>query len=233
MLGWLRDRRKFSRAKRFYSQWMGPTDLCFDIGANIGDRTAVFRALGARVVAVDPQPSAVKSLQSRWGNDPQVTLAPVALGQAPGRAKLRICNEASTISTMSRDWATRGRFSKDYSWDTEIEVDVTTLDELIRIHGVPRFIKIDVEGFEREVLAGLSTPVGGISIEYAREMSSVAFESIREIQRIFDNKAEFSFSYAETLVWSTGWMTAEELTKWLNSRPDPADWGDIYSRPIR
>ena len=55
-------------------------------------------------------------------------------------------------SELSGDMATAVR------WDSSI-VPATTLDELIAAYGIPAFVKIDVEGMEHEVLAGLSQPV--------------------------------------------------------------------------
>jgi hypothetical protein len=51
------------RARDGYAQFVRAGDLCFDIGANIGSRSRVFRALGAHVVAVEPQPASLKTLR--------------------------------------------------------------------------------------------------------------------------------------------------------------------------
>jgi FkbM family methyltransferase len=217
--------------RRFYGQWIGPGDLCFDVGANVGDRTQIFRALGARVIAVDPQPSCVQTLTRRWGSDSGVTLVPFALGRAPGRAKLKVCTEASTISTLSSEWTQEGRFSRSYQWDSEVDVEVTTLDALIERYGTPNFIKVDVEGFEHEVLAGLHSKTPCISIEYAKEMKSVTQAAMHEIERSLEGQAEFAFSAGETMRWATPWVTATELWKLLDARTDSEDWGDIYARP--
>ena len=46
------------------AQFVRPGDLVFDVGAHVGDRIAAFRRLGARVVAVEPQPALVRTLQA-------------------------------------------------------------------------------------------------------------------------------------------------------------------------
>src|SRR5713226_3688386 len=75
---------KRQRARVFYRRFVRAGDLCFDIGAHLGDRAAHFLSLGARVVAVEPQPLLMKALKRRFGGDPRVTLVAAALGAAPG-----------------------------------------------------------------------------------------------------------------------------------------------------
>src|SRR4030095_4746433 len=55
---------------RLYGQFVQPGDPVFDIGAHVGGRTAAFRRLGARVVAVEPQPALVRTLRLLYGRHP-------------------------------------------------------------------------------------------------------------------------------------------------------------------
>src|SRR3954468_4492263 len=95
---------------RLYAQFIAPGDLVFDIGAHVGDRVASFRRLGARVVAVEPQPALHRTLQLLFGRDEKVTIVPSAIGRASGTAQMRINPANPTISTLSEDFiaATRG-----------------------------------------------------------------------------------------------------------------------------
>ena len=157
------------RLVRFYRQFLGPGDVGFDIGAHVGSRVRAWRRLGARVVAVEPQPDCLRVLRLLFGRDPEVTLVPSAVGKTAGRARLGISTATPTVSSMSPDWidtvAAADSFAR-VRWDRSIEVDVVTLDELIARHGEPAFCKIDVEGFEIDVLTGLSRPVRALSFEY-------------------------------------------------------------------
>ena len=145
---------------------MGRGDLVFDVGANVGNRVDVFLSLHARVVAVEPLPECAQRLRDTFKR--RCVVLETALGAAAGTAELRKGNE-DVLSTMSDRWiestTASGRFADD-SWGDVLRVDVTTLDALISDYGVPRFTKIDVEGFEQEVLAGLSTAIPALSIEY-------------------------------------------------------------------
>jgi hypothetical protein len=61
-----RAQRQRRSQTRFYSQFVSPGDLVFDIGANVGDRTAVFVSLGARVVAVELYEDSASKLSRRF-----------------------------------------------------------------------------------------------------------------------------------------------------------------------
>ena len=136
-----------TRLYRFFSQFIQPGDLVFDIGANVGKLTGVFIKLGARVVAVEPQPVCVATLKRRFGSKPQVTIIPGGIGEKAGTLPFYISSKTDVVSTFSTHFIQHSRYSKRV-WDTVIEVPVTTLDELIDQHGIPKFIKIDTEGFD-------------------------------------------------------------------------------------
>jgi len=152
---------------KFYSGLIRPDDLVFDVGANVGAFAKTFLALGARVVAVEPVPSCIEALRQIRSKKLQVI--PCALGSTSGETTLHINLKRSTLSTVSESWLAIARDAERFKteeWSQAMVVPVTTLDNLIMQYGVPAFIKIDVEGFEREVLAGLTRLSSMLSFEY-------------------------------------------------------------------
>jgi FkbM family methyltransferase len=220
--------RRQRRARRLYSRFVSSGSLCFDVGANIGDRTRVLLALGARVVAIEPQPSCVSRLQ-RIRSD-RIMLVPAALGASIGSAQLRLA-EASTISSMSPEWIERvrnsGRFA-DEQWGATITVPVTTLDVLIAEHGRPDFCKIDVEGYERDVIAGLSQPLPLLSFEFVAEYAEATIAVVERLRTL--GMREFNYSPGESLqlVWAA-WRSSADLLDHL-ARVSSLSFGDVYAR---
>ena len=155
----------------FYAQFVSSGDLVFDVGANVGNRVNIFLKLEAEVVAIEPQDECIDLLKSLFGESEKLTIVQGVLGSSVGEAELMV-SSANTLSTLSEEWVesvkSSGRFSK-FSWDSRKSVSMTTLDQLIQHHGSPALIKIDVEGFEHEVVAGLSEPVRNVSLEFTPE----------------------------------------------------------------
>src|SRR5215216_5692329 len=94
-----RERKK--SMDRLYGQFIHRGDLAFDIGAHVGDRVASFRRLGARVVAVEPQPPLATTLSLLYGRDRAVTIDPVAIGARMGEIELKLNLDNPTVSTAS------------------------------------------------------------------------------------------------------------------------------------
>jgi FkbM family methyltransferase len=221
------------RRVRFYGGLARRDGLCFDIGANVGDRTALFLDIPARVVAVEPQSLCLAVLEERYASHPRVTLVGAAVGAEPGTGEIRQTASGSVYASMSPRWIERvrasGRFAA-FDWDGTEEVEVTTLDALIAAHGVPDFCKIDVEGYEREVLAGLSAPLPSLSFEFAAEYLDSTADCLARLRELGDY--EFNYSPGESLALARpGWCPGGELMRALEALGgDIRVFGDVYAR---
>lgn len=216
---------------RLYGQFVQPGDLVFDAGSHVGDRVAAFRRLGARVVAIEPQPALVRTLRLLYGRDRAVAIEPVALGAADGTVELKINIDNPTVSTASADFvaAARGAVGwRDQVWGGRVPVPMTTLDALIARHGVPAFIKIDVEGFEAEALAGLTRPVPALSFEFTTIQRGVAQAALEHCVALGFTGFDAALGESQTLVQGA-WGSADALRRWLAGLPDAANSGDIYA----
>lgn len=225
---------KRRRLRAFYRGFVGPGDLAFDIGAHVGDRLGAFVALGARVVAVEPQPLFLGLLRRLYGRLPGVTLIDAAVAAAPGRAELLISDAAPTVSTLNRAWADRQSTVRSFRrvrWNTRLTVPVTTLDALIAAHGEPAFCKIDVEGSELAVLRGLSRPLAALSFEYTPAAPADAVACAAHLCTL--GAYSFNASIGESLRFVfPAWQDAAAITTWLRARTPDERAGDVYARRV-
>lgn len=229
---WLTPSGRTSKRRmlQLYSAFVKPGDLCFDIGANVGTRTQLFLELGARVVAVEPQMVCLRKLQRHYGSDSRVILVPQALGRQPGEAEMLV-SDAHTISSMSRDWINRveasGRFGS-HRWTSRVSVPVTTLDALIEEHGVPAFCKIDVEGYEAEVVAGLSRALPCVSFEFTPEVMETAYACVDRLGEL--GTTAFNYSLGETMELALPhWVDRVEMAETLRRLEESSTFGDVYA----
>ena len=216
----------------FYGRFIRPGDLCFDVGANLGNRTAAFLDLGARVVCIEPQPACVRKLRKIYGKNPNVIIEDKALGEKEGRGELAICEAEPTISTMSDKWRKEGRFAGKNDWGKIVPVEVTTLDDLIARYGRPVFCKIDVEGFEVSVLSGLTSPIPVISFEFTREFFADAKTCMDRILSIGPTAFNAYLGEDMDFLWPD-WVAPEVLYERIENDPDALLWGDIYSKSFK
>ena len=211
-------------------------DLVFDIGAHIGNKTSEYLQKGARVVLFEPQPDCSRKLQKRFTNNENVVIEQVGLSAKMGFMDLSICSSANTISTFSENWKNQSRFSeRGYKWDKTISVPVTTLDNMIKKHGIPQFCKIDVENGEYGVLKGLSNPVPMISIEFTAELFKCTVQCLDYLSKL--GYKHFNFTAGENPHFILkSWINKEELIQEIlnynlsyHLAENDLLWGDIYA----
>jgi membrane glycosyltransferase len=225
------DRSRTAAMARFYAPLVRPGELVFDIGAHVGDRVACFRKLGARVVAVEPQPAVLQVLRLLHGRDGAVVIEPQAVSRTAGSLDLRLNLANPTVSTASSAFieaAVGAPGWEGQAWTRAIRVAVTTLDALIARHGRPAFIKIDVEGFEADVLAGLSHRVPALSFEFTTIAREVALACIARCRELGLTRFNAALGESQTFV-HPGWRSSDEIIAWLQSQPDSVNSGDIYA----
>ena len=217
---------------RFYAAFIRPGDLCFDLGAHVGSRLRAWLPLGARIVAVEPQPACMALLRRWFGHDPRITLLEQAIGATPGGAELFVSPRTPTVSSLSSAWIAAVRQERGFAavrWNERVPVTVTTLDALIARYGVPAFCKIDVEGYELEVLHGLSQPIPALSFEYLPACLDAARASVARLTAL--GPYEFNGSVGETQrLLSPVWLDADACLAWLATRAGRSDSGDLYAR---
>lgn len=216
---------------RLYRQFVRPGDLVFDIGAHVGDRIASFRRIGARVLALEPQPALMRTLRILYGRQRAVILDPSAIGRSPGTVDLRINLDNPTVSTASDAFVAAAAGAPGWEgqrWTRLLRVPMTTLDVLIERHGVPAFIKLDVEGFEVEALAGLTRPVAALSFEFTTIQVDLAQAGIQRCAALGLRHFNAALGESQAMIHAA-WLDSDGIADWLARLPASANSGDIYA----
>jgi FkbM family methyltransferase len=225
------DQARADAMDRLYGRFVRAGDLVFDIGSHVGDRVAAFRRLGARVVAAEPQPALARTLRLLYGRDSAVVVEPVAVGRSAGTIELKLNVDNPTVSTASDAFVRAADGAPGWegqAWTSSVQVSVTILDDLIARHGVPAFIKIDVEGFEAEALRGLTRPVAALSFEFTTIQRDVALACIERCAALGYARFDAALGESQTLVHGR-WVTGDEISRWLRDLPAEANSGDVYA----
>lgn len=212
--GYIRKLRKKKEMLRFYSQFISSGDLCFDIGANIGERTELFLKLGAKVVCVEPQEKCLEILRKKFGSNKNVTILPIVLGSKQTEAELMICNETDECSTMSSEFVSVYADISKFHWHKKQQVQMNTLENLCKDYGIPKLCKIDVEGYESEVFKGLNTPIENIHFEFNRPLLKDTERSLQMLSLIGNYNCNY-IEYERMNLVMNSWMPMTEFSNKL------------------
>ena len=222
------------RLTQFYRPFIQPNDLCFDIGSHVGNRLAAWTKLGARVVALEPQPHLMRFLQNWYGHRQDIILLQEAAGAKPGEATMFVSTTNPTVTSLSQSWINKVRQEDSFArvkWDQKLDVKVTTLDQLIQDYGLPTICKIDVEGYELQVLLGLSYPISTISFEYIPAAITLAQDCVLRLSEIGNYRYNWSSGENYRMELTT-WLNATEMLAAMSAELQSGRSGDIYARLI-
>jgi len=222
------DRVQEQRELTFYRSFLpGSSALFFDIGANDGHKTEAFLRLTRHVVACEPDPGSFRTLRIRFrSRNRKVTLVQKALGATTGEAELLVHHPGSAFNTLNPQFGSLLESDRQQRWNEEIRfagttrVEVTTLDTLISAYGRPHFIKIDVEGYELQVLRGLSEAIPFISLECLFPEFREELSKSRDHLRRLDPLLRYNIARAERLLYDH-WLSDQELDHCLQFWTEP------------
>jgi FkbM family methyltransferase len=228
-----REAQRQRKLKRnFFSQFLAPQDLVFDVGANLGNYSEIFASLGARVIALEPNPDCVSHIRRSYPGN-LIDVVGAAVGASAGVATIRLA-ERSDMSSMSPEWIRAIREAQgldDSVWSNQITVPVITLDSLIEKFGIPKFIKIDVEGFEESVLRGLSTQPPILSFEFNTNFPEAALRCLECLK--LTEKCLFNFVIGEPFKFELSeWVEMPQLCSKLGSLVKTLGYGDIFVKSV-
>jgi FkbM family methyltransferase len=217
----------------FYRSVISRGDLVFDVGANDGLYADAMACAGARVVAIEPNPACVHRI--RRLRSPNVTVVQTAVGAKTGTATLHLTSDPgfSGVSTMSESWLSVAKQSPRFiasgvRWDAEISVPVTTLEALATTYGSPKFVKIDIEGYEVEALNGMTQQPPLLSVEFNRE----AMDSLTGClnHRIISGSSRFNYIVGEPVKFALDtWVDRAAFDRHLASLSQET-FGDVFIR---
>ena len=216
--------------REFYSSLLPKGALVFDVGANLGTMTRVFSSLRARVIAVEPNPDCVRHIELTTSRD-SVEVLPAAVGDKNGLGILKVSDRKDKMSSLSDEWREAvSKENRDYAgmWTREITVPIVTLDALIERYGLPFYIKIDVEGYEEQVLEGLSGRPSLLSFEFNRLFLDPV---LRVLESTLFDDASFNYTLVDPIKFELQtWLDRDGLKKRLLNLRGTSGLGDIFVR---
>ena len=223
------------RMKSFYSQFIKPGDIAFDIGSHLGNRIHPWVELGAKVHAFEPQSYLYELLKKSWGHEKNVTIYPWVISGINDDIDFYVSDANPTLATCEKNWIQKSKVDHRFlnvKWNRIVKKKSVDFDYLIKEIGVPKFVKIDVEGAELAVIKTLNHAIENISFEFIPFNKQDTLDCVTHISTLADY--EYNFSYTESMRFQyRKWMTHSEVLRFIIAQNLHSNSGDIYARRVK
>ena len=127
-----------------------------DVGANVGQwATTLLNCITPeKLIVIEPLPDAFAILQKKFGSNSRVELHNLAIGERESVETLKVTRDTTGASLLQPREEMRAVIGSNWTITSQVEVKMTTLDRLLVDLPEVSLLKIDVQGYERSVLAG-------------------------------------------------------------------------------
>ena len=151
--------------------------MYFDIGSNIGKWTISNIDKCDKIIAIEASPKTFNKLNKNCKNNNKIITLNYAVSIQENEVSFYEA-QSHELSTTNIEWLTNPSSRFYNTRYEEIKCKTITIDELIKIYGIPELIKIDVEGGEYECIKSLTKKVNMICFEWASETNNISFQCL-------------------------------------------------------
>lgn len=205
----------------FHGRFIDKSSLVFDVGANRGQSAEVYLAVGARVIAFEPQTDLHPEILQVCNRSPRLEIVALGLGDTE-ETRTFYMTSYDQVASLREDWeGTR---------IGETTIEITTLNRQIERFGLPDYCKIDVEGWEPQVVNGLDKAIPIISFEYhisAKEIET-AKTVLRRIASLGNYSCNIKLGVSNDFLMPRFLEINEFIEGFPESIPGVIGYGDIF-----
>jgi FkbM family methyltransferase len=219
-------------------------NLIFDIGFNVGEftQTCFSKYPNCNVVAVEAKPTLVNNASPHLFTNYKFTLHNKLVSNTDGdEMDFYVSPYATGVSTASTEFMENSRFTKgsknlpenSIKWNEPIKIKSITVDSMIERYGMPDLIKIDVEGYEYNVLLSLTKNHCPLSFEWSEEKVREMVDTVEYLFSLGYTKfaVQLEDRY-DAIIEDDQWMAKEKILEFFFNHLIPGRkkiWGMIWA----